>query len=254
MDPAAIDDSSWPVFSWLSSCFMVFGGIVPYIPQYQEIKRTSNPDGFSTWVCLVLLVANILRIFFWFGKFFEFPLLMQSILMIITMLTMLHLCCSMQTVNRVSTKQHFFTDFELVYFWKWSRFEDYLQFCFCLTITGALLTYVFLDASAYVEGIGLLALLTEAMLGVPQLLKNFKSNSTRGMSVKMVVLWTAGDCFKTVYFIIKETPAQFWLCGTLQICLDVAILLQMAACGTEGSGANNQRKQLRRQMPLPENV
>lgn len=47
------------------------------------------------------------------------------------------------------------------------------------------------------------------------------------ISVKMVMLWTAGDIFKTSYFIIKATPAQFWMCGALQICLDVLILLQV---------------------------
>ena len=44
---------------------MIFGGVVPYIPQYLEIKRTKNADGFSTFVCLTLLVANTLRILFW---------------------------------------------------------------------------------------------------------------------------------------------------------------------------------------------
>ncbi|PNJ28969.1 PQLC1 isoform 9, partial [Pongo abelii] len=30
----------------------------------RDIRRTQNADGFSTYVCLVLLVANILRILF----------------------------------------------------------------------------------------------------------------------------------------------------------------------------------------------
>jgi len=58
-------ESSWNLLSWLASGVMVFGGAVPYVPQYQEIQRTNNAEGFSTRVCLVLLVANILRIFFW---------------------------------------------------------------------------------------------------------------------------------------------------------------------------------------------
>ncbi|XP_071973122.1 solute carrier family 66 member 2-like [Engystomops pustulosus] len=227
MDFIETSEDTWPVMSWMSSCFMVFGGILPYIPQYQEIKRTSNTDGFSTWVCFVLLIANILRIFFWFGKFFEIPLLLQSFFMIITMLSILHLCCAVQTVNRVSTKQHAFTDFNLAYFWKWSHFEDYLYFCLTLTILGALLTYTLMDVPIFVEGLGSVALLTEAMLGLPQLLQNLRNKSTKGMSVKMVMLWTAGDCFKTSYFIIKATPVQFWLCGMLQISLDVIILLQV---------------------------
>ena len=53
------------LLSWVASGAMVFGGIVPYIPQYLEIKRTDNADGFSTYVCLALLIANTLRILFW---------------------------------------------------------------------------------------------------------------------------------------------------------------------------------------------
>lgn len=49
----------------IASAAMVFGGVIPYIPQYRTIRRTRNSDGFSTWVCFVLLIANILRVFFW---------------------------------------------------------------------------------------------------------------------------------------------------------------------------------------------
>jgi len=51
--------------SWGAAGAMVFGGVVPYVPQYRDIRRTQNAEGFSTYVCLVLLVANILRILFW---------------------------------------------------------------------------------------------------------------------------------------------------------------------------------------------
>lgn len=56
---------TWTLLSWLASCLMVFGGALPYVPQYQDIQRSNNCEGFSTRVCLVLLIANILRIFFW---------------------------------------------------------------------------------------------------------------------------------------------------------------------------------------------
>lgn len=45
--------------------FIIFGGAIPYIPQYLEIKRLKNSDGFSPYVCLNLTIANILRIGFW---------------------------------------------------------------------------------------------------------------------------------------------------------------------------------------------
>ena len=43
----------------------------------------------------------------------------------------------------------------------------------------------------------------------------------------MVLLWTAGDVFKTTYFLMNESPTQFWVCGLVQILIDVAILLQV---------------------------
>ena len=52
-------------------------------------------------------------------------------------------------------------------------------------------------------------------------------------SVKMVVMWLSGDVFKTCYFIIKIAPIQFWVCGLLQISIDIAILLQVYKFGSQ---------------------
>uniref|UniRef100_A0A8C1CX06 Solute carrier family 66 member 2 n=1 Tax=Cyprinus carpio carpio TaxID=630221 RepID=A0A8C1CX06_CYPCA len=95
--------------SWIASLAIIFGGVVPYIPQYRDIRRTQNAEGFSTYVCLVLLVANILRILFRFGHFFETPLLWQSVIMIITMLIMLNLCTSVRMATELNTKRRSFT-------------------------------------------------------------------------------------------------------------------------------------------------
>lgn len=51
--------------SWVASAAMIFGGVVPYVPQYREIRRSRNAEGFSSFVCLALLLANTLRILFW---------------------------------------------------------------------------------------------------------------------------------------------------------------------------------------------
>ncbi|KAM6926323.1 solute carrier family 66 member 2 [Lycodopsis pacificus] len=220
-------EDSWSLMSWMASCLMVCGGALPYVPQYQDIQRSSNSEGFSTRVCLVLLIANILRIFFWIGKQFELTLLLQSVVMILTMFAMLHLCCTVQNTNRVSTKQHRLSDLDIRYFWKWSAFEDYLLFCFGFTVLCAVVTLLLLDSVMFVEALGSLAVMFEAMLGLPQLLQNFHNCSTKGMSVKMVLLWTAGDVFKTAYFVVNESPSQFWVCGSVQIIIDVVILLQV---------------------------
>jgi hypothetical protein len=105
------------------------------------IKRKQNAEGFSNYVCLTLLVANILRIEFWFGKHFETPLLLQSIVMIICMLIMLEIWTrvharTMQNQAELSDQQDIstskeqltedvyvkkFTDFEMNYFWRWTK-------------------------------------------------------------------------------------------------------------------------------------
>lgn len=213
--------------TWTAATAIIFGGVVPYIPQYREIKRTQNAEGFSSYVCLVLLVANILRILFRFGRYFETPLLWQSIIMIVTMLVMLNLCTNVRVAAELNTKRRSFTDFDWNYFWSWSRFADYLQCVLAFTAVAAYVTYVLLDSDLFVESLGFLAVFTEAMLGTPQLYCNYQNKSTEGMSIKMVLMWTSGDTFKTVYFLLTEAPMQFWICGMLQVCVDVAILFQV---------------------------
>ncbi|KAF4100153.1 hypothetical protein G5714_018349 [Onychostoma macrolepis] len=204
------------VVSWIASFAIIFGGVVPYIPQYRDIRRTQNAEGFSTYVCLVLLVANILRILFRFGRYFETPLLWQSIIMIITMLIMLNLCTSVRMATELNTKRRSFTDFDWNYFWSWSRFVDYLQCVLAFTVLAAYVTYLLLDSVLFVESLGFLAVFTEAMLGTPQLYCNYQNKSTEGMSIKMVLMWTSGDTFKTGYFLLTQAPMQFWICGLLQ--------------------------------------
>ncbi|XP_013997796.1 solute carrier family 66 member 2 isoform X1 [Salmo salar] len=230
--------------TWIAAGAMVFGGVVPYIPQYRDIRRTQNAEGFSTYVCLVLLVANILRILFRFGRYFETPLLWQSIVMIATMLIMLDLCTNVRVATELQTKRRsftatdskdeeikvpkkFFLDFDWSHFWSWSRFVDYLQCVVAFTLSAAYVTYLLLDSSVFVESLGFLAVFTEAMLGMPQLYCNYQNKSTEGMSIKMVMMWTSGDTFKTGYFLLTEAPVQFWTCGLLQVGVDVAILFQV---------------------------
>lgn len=42
----------------------------------------------------------------------------------------------------------------------------------------------------------------------------------------MVVMWTMGDVFKTIYFVYRNAPIQFAICGSMQIFIDIIILIQ----------------------------
>lgn len=89
------------------------------------------------------------------------------------------------------------------------------------------MTYFLSDNYLYVECLGFVAVFTESMLGIPQLFKNYVKKSTKGMSVEMVAMWLSGDLFKTLYFIIKKAPVQFYVCGFIQVVVDILILSQV---------------------------
>ncbi|CAL8375182.1 unnamed protein product [Arctogadus glacialis] len=137
------------------------------------------------------------------------------------------------------------------YFWQWTMFEDYLLFCLLFSVGCCLLTLLLLDSPLFIEALGGLALLLEALLGLPQLLQNLQQRSTRGMRPqrpgprsycegglqcaalegqcgKMWCMWDCWRCLSTTsYFLLNESPVQFWVCGSVQIVMDVLILLQV---------------------------
>ena len=88
---------------------IIFCPVVGYIPQYQIIKKNQSLGGFSKKVCLILLLSQIMRIMFWFGREFEFALLLQSIVMIIAQLLLLRLCVQVESMNLAQSKHSSFS-------------------------------------------------------------------------------------------------------------------------------------------------
>jgi len=102
-----------------------------------------------------------------------------------------------------------------------------VKFLSILVLLIGLVTYLLVDHYLYIEILGFVSALTESMLGMPQLLRNYNKKSTTGMSVEMVVMWLSGDLFKTIYFILRHAPAQFIACGSIQVTIDILILFQV---------------------------
>ncbi|CAH8635462.1 unnamed protein product [Schistosoma intercalatum] len=82
------------------SLLYIFGGAVPYIPQYLKIRKTQSIKGFSSFVCFILLISNVLRILFWFVQPFSTALLFQSFIMIATMLILLRAITQLSSIKR----------------------------------------------------------------------------------------------------------------------------------------------------------
>ena len=74
-----------------------------------------------------------------------------------------------------------FSDFDFEFFWKWTDLQSYIEFMLTFTTFASILLYMFFDSHVFVEGLGFMSTCVEAMLGVPQFVKNYSSKSTKGM-------------------------------------------------------------------------
>ncbi|EFP93865.2 hypothetical protein PGT21_009669 [Puccinia graminis f. sp. tritici] len=88
--------------STLASIGIALGSPLVYLDQYLSIQKTQSSQGFSHLICVVLLIANITRLFYWLGERFDTALLVQSILMIIAQLGLLRICLKYTPTNPTS--------------------------------------------------------------------------------------------------------------------------------------------------------
>lgn len=79
------------------------------------------------------------------------------------------------------TDKNFFLDLDVKYFWNWSDFQSYVDCMLVFTIIASVLMYLLIDYIVFVEIVGFLAVFMEALLGTPQLIKNFRNKCTEGM-------------------------------------------------------------------------
>lgn len=68
--------------------------ITAYVWQYLLIKGEKNTGSFSVDICGVLIIANIMRVAFWFTTGYAINLLIQSLLLLIVQFLLLDLCVS----------------------------------------------------------------------------------------------------------------------------------------------------------------
>lgn len=312
----------------IMDCILIFGPNLAFISQITKFRTSKSSEGFSKIICLLILLGNILRIFFWYGKRFDTPLLFQSIISIIMQFFLLHeylkvskdkntlkafisssftkleldnkddskfsenhsLNINMeeyhiteeddeekninnpnnnpseedsdlkanglktdnkseiankkweqvnnpnQTLNKFdySDLTKFFYDngiedlLNYKMFWNWPFISDYLFFCIFFSIIIAINFSVFGFHNKYlIEIIGYVSLIIESMIGIPQIIENYKNKSTKNLSFFMIFFWLTGDTLKTLYFLKFKAPMQFVICGFFQMIVDCSIIFQI---------------------------
>jgi len=237
---------SYSFFTKLSDILMIFCPSFGYIAQAFKFKETKSSEGFSKYLCLILLISNILRIYFWIGKKFTIVLLYQSITVIIFQFYLIHISLYYDNSNKkneykpLSTNEYskklnyniynnnyisFSIDF--TNFWKWKNEKEYYKFIIYFFIILSLITNVFYNYPYYFEYIGTISAVLESIIVVPQIYSNYVTKNVDNISNIMILMWFCGDSFKTIYYYYSNSPIQLIICGILQILLDAFIIFQL---------------------------
>ena len=244
------------IIIFLIDFFMVIGPSISYILQAQKFIKTKSSKGFSKSICLILYLANILRVFFWIGKPFRVTLLLQSIIIIICQMILIHLWVKyhekdeqkkVQNVSKSDNNQQneiFYSKEEkkeyieylidwsdtvnISKFWNWKNEFEYYKFMliiilFLLLISGLIGIHNKVLSNFY----GTISVIFEAFTCAPQMITNFQTKNTKNVSSPMIVLWLIGDTAKMIYNIIYKTPIQMIISGIVQVLFDLIVILQI---------------------------
>lgn len=68
---------------------MMLGPCVGYILQTMTMVQTGQAEGFSPFVSFILIVSNLIRVFWWYAERFSLVIFFAAIIMIICQLALL---------------------------------------------------------------------------------------------------------------------------------------------------------------------
>ncbi|KAK4169113.1 hypothetical protein QBC43DRAFT_308720 [Cladorrhinum sp. PSN259] len=219
---------------YLTPAFLVLSPILSYSDQALSMHRNKTSAGFSLDIPLIMLVASLLRIFYYPGAKYDIALLLQSVIAVFMQVILLKIALDHRPahssrggdaavpfakVNETHTQRPF-------NFWQWKSPRPYWQFliflCLGLMTCELLLAPVPWAYQPYSSLIGYIGLGVEAMLPVPQILTNAQLGSCKGFRLSVLVNWLAGDAMKLFWFFTSSStiPWAFKLCGIFQSCCD----------------------------------
>ncbi len=214
---------------------MIIGASIGYVAQLRDIQQIKSSQGFSTLLTFILMFSNTLRCFYWVGSRYDKALFLQAVLMIAVQIALLFVSIKYRApAKRVKRNPVQVLVHKAMNFWNWDHFIDYVVVFTVFTIVIGIITiFVFVAIgnstvnTLYTEMLGYISLSMEALLGSPQIWKNFRNKSTQGLSYLMIATWVLGDSFKLVYYTGTAQPIQFIGCAAIQLTADCIILLQI---------------------------
>ena len=248
MDELKIDSSSSSspsLFKLSVDLFMIFLPSFGYFFQGIKFQKTKSSKGFSKSLCLLLLLANILRIYFYIGRPFAKGLLYQSIVVIISQIYLIHYYLKYQEKSKdelppeKSILNHITSWKEIIKpskIWNWDYEIDYYKFIFFLFFIMSLICYLIgKDKIYFYDLIGTISVSIETFIEIPQIKENCATKNVKNLSGAMVFFWFIGDLFKSIYNIVNKSPKQMIIGTLIQNCEDIILSSQVIIYGEIGA-------------------
>ena len=240
--------SQSPSLVKLSADFlMIFLPSFGYFFQAIKFQKTKSSKGFSKSLCLLLLLANILRIYFWVGKKFAKSLLYQSIVVIISQIYLMHYYLKYQERTKEeippekSILNHILSWKDILNpkkIWNWDYEFDYYKFIFFLFFIFSIICYIVgQESKPFYDLIGTISVSIETFIEIPQIKENCVTKNVKNLSITMVLMWFIGDLFKTYYNFSNNSPIQMILGGLIQNCEDIILSSQVIIYSEDGIGS-----------------
>lgn len=236
------EKSSFNYFIKLTADFLiVFIPSIGYFFQALKFKQTKSTKGFAKCLCLLLLLANILRVFFWFGKRFSLALLYQALIVIISQIYLIHVYFEYQDEMPIKTEKtikEYITNWKEtlnpIKIWNWNDEIEYYKFIFFLCFFISIICYfVGVKHIQFFEILGTISVSCETFIELPQIKENCVLKNTKNLSAIMVFMWFIGDIFKTTYNFIYKSPIQMIVGGIIMNCEDVILSSQVIIYGED---------------------
>lgn len=257
---------SWEVVNWnmVVGLFLVTSPLTSYLDTLLSIYKSKSSAGFSLDICGIMLVSSIFKVFFYFGRPYEMSLFIQAWIMIAVQVVLLKVALQYRPRKWIrgpldkdpSGKDNSWrTGLEAEYtflkpflqflygdvsnsssrpfsFWEWESSQMYWTFLLRFSLFLAILQLLAGRYKAYVEAIGLVGLLIEAILPLPQILTNADRGSVEGFRPTLMISWLGGDVVKMFFFVYSRNSGsdsvapQFLICAVVQSLLDLFIGVQ----------------------------
>lgn len=244
---------------------MIIAPVISYGTTCWQLYRRKTSHGFSLDICATMLMAALLRIYYYHVSPFEITLLYQLMVMVGIQSVLLAvalryrpghydpellptlppliteirekspeqkpgiLLLTVLSVAFVRSIKFFDVYYKRPFcFWQWKSPRIYWRFMLGFLLLFAQTTLFFSGLQWYANFIGSMGLFIEALLPLPQILLLARLQSIENFNVILLLLWLSGDVTKIGYLIYgtSNISAIFLAAGLFQMSLDVFIAFQ----------------------------